>query len=52
MSDFYAANLVLIQSTFIGILLAVSVQVPMRAGVFSFAGAGSYGCLLYTSRCV
>jgi branched-chain amino acid transport system permease protein len=49
MSDFYAANLVLIQSTFIGILLALSVQVPMRAGVFSFAGAGSYGIGAYVS---
>lgn len=49
MSDFYAANLVLIQSTLIGILLALSVQVPMRAGVFSFAGAGSYGIGAYVS---
>lgn len=43
MTDWYASNLILIQATFTGLLLALSVQLPMRAGVFSFAGVGSYG---------
>lgn len=42
MTDFYYSHLVLIQGTFIGILTALSVQVPIRTGVFSFAGIGSY----------
>jgi branched-chain amino acid transport system permease protein len=41
-SDWYFAHLVLIQSTFIAILTGLSVQVPVRTGVFSFAGIGSY----------
>lgn len=43
MNDFYTSNLVLIQSTLTGLILALSIQVPLRMGVFSFAGAGSYG---------
>jgi branched-chain amino acid transport system permease protein len=43
MIDWYTSNLLLIQATFTGLLLALSVQLPMRAGVFSFAGVGSYG---------
>jgi branched-chain amino acid transport system permease protein len=47
MIDFVDANAVLIQATFIGLVLALSVQVPLRMGVFSFAGAGSYGIGAY-----
>jgi branched-chain amino acid transport system permease protein len=47
MSAWYDANLVLIQSTFIGLLLALSIQFPLRMGVFSFAGVGSYAIGAY-----
>ena len=43
MIDFFNSNLVLVQATLSGLVLALSVQVPLRIGVFSFAGAGSYG---------
>lgn len=43
----YDTNLVLIQATITGLLLALSVQVPLRMGVFSFAGAGAYGIGAY-----
>ena len=43
MNAFYDAHLVLIQATLVGFVLALSIQVPLRMGVFSFAGAGSYG---------
>lgn len=49
MIDFYNAHLVLIQATFIGLILALSIQVPLRMGVFSFAGAGSYGIGAYAA---
>ena len=49
MSDWYFANLVLIQATLTGLLLALSVQVPLRMGVFSFAGVGSYGIGAYAA---
>lgn len=45
----YDTNLVLIQATITGLLLALSVQVPLRMGVFSFAGAGAYGIGAYLS---
>ena len=44
---FYDSNLVLIQATLIGLLLALSIQVPLRMGVFSFAGVGCYGIGAY-----
>ena len=47
MMDFFDSNVVLVQATFIGLVLALSVQVPLRMGVFSFAGAGSYGIGAY-----
>jgi branched-chain amino acid transport system permease protein len=47
MMDFYDSNLVLIQATLIGLLLALSIQVPLRMGVFSFAGVGCYGIGAY-----
>jgi branched-chain amino acid transport system permease protein len=43
MMVFYDSHLVLIQTTLTGLVLALSIQVPLRMGVFSFAGAGSYG---------
>ena len=43
----YDTNLVLIQATITGLILALSVQVPLRMGVFSFAGAGAYGIGAY-----
>lgn len=49
MTDFFDANVVLVQATFIGLMLALSVQVPLRMGVFSFAGAGSYGIGAYAA---
>ena len=45
--NWYDTNLVLIQATITGLLLALSVQVPLRMGVFSFAGAGAYGIGAY-----
>ncbi|MFF5991728.1 branched-chain amino acid ABC transporter permease [Prauserella flavalba] len=52
MIAWYEANVVLIQSTFISLLLALSIQVPFRAGVFSLAGIGSYGIGAYTAAIV
>lgn len=43
MMDWYLTNIVLVQSTLTTLLLALSLQVPLRVGVFSFAGAGCYG---------
>ena len=43
MTTWYYTNIVLIQSTFTTLLLALSLQVPMRVGVFSFAGVGCFG---------
>jgi branched-chain amino acid transport system permease protein len=47
MTDFYNGNLVLIQSTLVGLLMALSIQVPLRMGVFSFSGIGCYGLAAY-----
>jgi branched-chain amino acid transport system permease protein len=49
MSDWYIAHEILVQGTFISLLLALSIQVPLRAGVFSFAGIGSYAIGAYTA---
>jgi branched-chain amino acid transport system permease protein len=43
MSAFVDSHTVLIQATFTSLLLALSIQVPLRMGVFSFGGAASYG---------
>lgn len=43
MSVWYDMNVVLIQTTLTTLLLALSIQVPMRFGVFSFAGVGAFG---------
>jgi branched-chain amino acid transport system permease protein len=48
-SYWYDAHLILIQSTFVSLLLALSIQFPLRMGVFSFAGIGSYGIGAYTA---
>ncbi len=49
MNAWYLSHLVLIQATLISFLLALSIQVPLRAGVFSFAGIGSYAIGAYTA---
>lgn len=43
MTGWYASNVVLIQATMTTMLLALSLQIPMRIGVFSFAGIGAFG---------
>lgn len=48
MSDWYSMNVILIQTTLTTLLLALSIQVPMRFGVFSFAGVGAFGIGGYT----
>jgi len=45
--SWYDTNLVLIQASITGLLLALSIQVPLRMGVFSFAGVGAYGIGCY-----
>lgn len=52
MSDWYAANIVLVQSTMTTLLLALSIQLPLRVGVFSFAGVGCYGVGAYTTAII
>ncbi|GAA1853440.1 branched-chain amino acid ABC transporter permease [Pseudonocardia ailaonensis] len=49
MTDFFASNLTLIQATFVGFALALSIQVPLRLGVFSLAGAGAFGLSAYAT---
>ncbi|WP_426245877.1 branched-chain amino acid ABC transporter permease [Nocardioides sp. LHG3406-4] len=49
MTAFYDTNLVLIQGTLVAVLLALSVQIPLRFGIFSLAGVGSYGIGAYLS---
>jgi len=49
MMGFYSSNIVLVQGTFIAFLLGLSVQVPIRFGVFSFAGVARYGIGGYTT---
>ena len=43
MTGWYDMNVVLIQATLTTLLLALSIQVPIRFGVFSFAGVGAFG---------
>ncbi|MET7992176.1 branched-chain amino acid ABC transporter permease [Amycolatopsis sp. NPDC005232] len=49
MSLWYDEHLVLIQATMVSVLFALSIQVPLRFGVFSFAGVGSYGIGAYAT---
>ncbi len=43
MSEWYGQHITIIQSSVIYVLLAFSVQLALRAGVFSFAGVGFFG---------
>ena len=52
MIEWWDTNVVLIQGTFISLLLALSIQYPLRLGVFSFAGVGCYGIGAYTAAIV
>ncbi|MGD6979083.1 MULTISPECIES: branched-chain amino acid ABC transporter permease [Citricoccus] len=49
MIDWYTANSVVIQATMTTLLLALSIQLPLRMGVFSFAGVGCFGIGGYTA---
>lgn len=49
MSLWYYEHSVLIQSTMISALLVLSLQIPLRFGVISFAGIGSYGIGAYST---
>ncbi|WP_432975979.1 branched-chain amino acid ABC transporter permease [Dactylosporangium sp. CA-233914] len=52
MTDWYNAHIILVQGTFTSLLLALSIQIPLRMGVFSFAGIGFYGIGAYTAAIV
>jgi branched-chain amino acid transport system permease protein len=52
MMDWYDANLVLVQATLTGLLLALAIQFPLRMGVFSFAGVGCYAIGGYAAAIV
>jgi len=52
MTAWYDAHIILVQSTFISFLLALSIQFPMRMGVFSFAGVANYALGAYTAAIV
>ncbi|MXP24239.1 branched-chain amino acid ABC transporter permease [Gordonia sp. HNM0687] len=43
MTTWIDANAVLLQQTLTTLLMALSIQIPMRMGVFSFAGIGAFG---------
>jgi ABC-type branched-subunit amino acid transport system permease subunit len=49
MSLWYSAHLTLIQATLVYTLLALSLQVVLRSGVFSLAGIGFFGLGGYTA---
>lgn len=49
MMDWYVSNSVVIQATMTTLLLALSIQLPLRMGVFSFAGVGCFGIGGYTA---
>jgi branched-chain amino acid transport system permease protein len=46
---FFDSHYILIISTLTGLLLALTIQVPLRFGVFSLAGVGAYGIGAYTA---
>lgn len=52
MSAWYDAHIILVQATFISFLVALSIQFPMRMGVFSFAGVANYALGAYTAAIV
>ena len=41
-ASWYNGHVILIQATFVSLLFVLSLQIPLRFGVFSFAGAGAY----------
>ncbi|GAA3952179.1 branched-chain amino acid ABC transporter permease [Gordonia caeni] len=49
MSVWLDSNTVLLQQTLTTLLMALSIQIPMRMGVFSFAGIGAFGIGGYAS---
>jgi len=49
MTAWIDTNALMIQGTFVSFLLALSLQVPFRWGVFSFAGLGAYTIGAYAS---
>lgn len=49
MTQWFQANELLVQATLVSFLLALSLQVPFRWGVFSFAGLGAYTIAAYTA---
>jgi branched-chain amino acid transport system permease protein len=49
MSSWWDLNIVSIQTTFLTLLIALSVALPMRMGVFSVAGVGAYGVGAYVT---
>jgi branched-chain amino acid transport system permease protein len=48
-ASWFSSNEALIQNALIAALLAYSVQVALRAGVFSFSGIGFYGIAAYAT---
>jgi branched-chain amino acid transport system permease protein len=49
MVGYYSSHIVLFQSFAINLLIALSIQFPLRLGVFSFAGVGSFGIGAYST---
>lgn len=49
MMSWYLSNAVVIEATMTTLLLALSIQLPLRVGVFSFAGVGCFGIGGYTA---
>jgi len=47
--NFFSTNIVLVENTLVVILLALSIQIPLRLGVFSFAAIGYYAIGAYGS---
>jgi len=45
----YYGNLLTIQTTLTALLLALSIQIPMRMGVFAFTGVGAFGIAGYST---
>jgi branched-chain amino acid transport system permease protein len=52
MTGWFDSNIVLIQGTMVSLLLAMSIQYPLRLGGVSFAGIGCYGIGAYTAAIV
>lgn len=47
--NFFSTNIILVENTLVVILLALSIQIPLRLGVFSFAAIGYYAIGAYGS---